>query len=60
MRTSARRCYADTSAEIVIGDLLDLDSIHKVIAGCGLASLSTAGEFYVEIIDTKIIYDFRT
>jgi hypothetical protein len=29
--------------------------MHRVIAGCGLASLSTAGELYAEIINTKII-----
>jgi hypothetical protein len=40
--------------------MLDLDSMRKVIAGGALASLSTAGELYVEIIDTKIITSVPT
>jgi uncharacterized protein YbjT (DUF2867 family) len=51
----------DLGAEVVIGDLLGVDSMHSVIAGYSLASLSTVGELYVEVIDTKIVYDhFRT
>ena len=34
LKTNARRHYATLGAEVVAGDLLDLESMHRVIAGC--------------------------
>ncbi len=34
MKTNARRHCATLGAEVVVGNLLDLDSMHRVIAGC--------------------------
>ncbi len=50
-------------AEVVIGDLLDLDSMHRVIAGCfATAAALTVAARYVSEIDIpkyKVSHDVR-
>ncbi len=43
MKTNARRHCADLGAEVVVGDLLDLELIHRAIAGCGTMYFGISG-----------------
>ena len=47
----------DTGAEVVVGDLLDLDSMHRVIAGCETMyfSMSISDAYLAATINTAAV-----
>src|SRR5260221_3855494 len=59
VRTEDERSQAlrDMGAEIVVGDLLDLDSMHKVIAGCETMyfSMSISDAYLAATINTAAV-----
>jgi uncharacterized protein YbjT (DUF2867 family) len=59
VRTEDERAQAlrDTGAEVVVGDLLDLDSMHRVIAGCETMyfSMSISDAYLAATINTAAV-----
>jgi uncharacterized protein YbjT (DUF2867 family) len=54
MRTSAR-ALRDMGAEVVVGNLLDLDSMHRVIDGCDTMyfGLSVSDDYLDAIVSKR-------
>src|ERR1700720_2232166 len=59
VRTEDERAQAlrDKGAEVVVGDLLDLDSMHRVIAGCETMyfSMSVSADYLAATVNTAAV-----
>src|ERR1044071_749842 len=59
VRTEDERAHAlrDMGAEVVVGDLLDLDSMHRVIAGCDTIyfSMSISDAYLAATVNTAAV-----
>jgi len=51
----------DTGAEVVVGDLLDLDSMHRVIAGCETMyfSMSISDDYLAATVNTAAVAKYH-
>ena len=59
VRSEDERAQAlrDMGAEVVVGDLLDLDSMHRVIAGCWRMyfSMSVSADYLAATVNTAAV-----
>src|SRR4051795_8647224 len=59
VRTEDERAQAlrDMGAEVVVGDLLDLDSMHRAIAGCGTMyfGMSVSDDYLAATVNTAAV-----
>ena len=59
VRTEDERAQAlrDMGAEVVAGDLLDLDSMHRVIAGCETmyVGMSVSADYLAATVNTAVV-----
>ena len=59
VRTEDERAQAlrDKGAEVVVGDLLDLDSMHRVIAGCEMMyfGMSVSADYLAATVNTAVV-----
>src|SRR5438045_1735271 len=63
VRTEDQRSQAlrDLGAEVVVGDLLDLDSMHRVIAGCETMyfSMSVSDSYLAATVNTAAVAKYH-
>src|SRR5580700_1320627 len=63
VRTEDERAQAlrDKGAEVVVGDLLDLDSMHRVIAGCETMyfGMSVSADYLAATVNTAVVAKYH-
>src|SRR5262252_871797 len=57
MKTNARRRCATWVLEVVVGNLLDLNSMHRVIAGCETmyVGMSVSDSYLAATVNTAVV-----